>query len=391
MEFEREYQLELAGKMRSRRFMEEVGVHLRSDMFDMDLRVLVASCLREWREGSRILSKAQFRQLCSGLRVKFTGDGNLDFDRKEVVRYCKYKILGDSLLKAQDLRERGRFESAVKEVWKCGSRFPAFAGNGAPDILRTDLPLTRRRNVTPTGIPSLDSCLGGGVGAGDLGVILAPTSGGKTSLLVWMGAHAVRLGLKVYHVTLELSSSEMQGKYRCCLSGLSRPSRKVWKRVTRKLPPSGSLRVSDHPPGAISVMQLQQEVPRDTDLLIVDYGDDLQTSQGSLPCGYEEFGEIFSDLKRLGIELGVPVWTASQTNRPSYQKPVAGVEDVESSLKKMMRCNQAISINQSEMQRVINSEEECRATLYVAKNSFGPRYVEVPLRVGWPTCSFKEE
>ena len=55
---------------------------------------------------------------------------------------------------------------------------------------------------------------------------------------------------------------------------------------------------------------------KDVDLLVVDYGDLLRPDTKERNSNsYQDGGSIYSELRAIAGELGVPLWTASQSNR----------------------------------------------------------------------------
>ena len=68
--------------------------------------------------------------------------------------------------------------------------------------------LTQSSRVTvKTGWDPIDELMDGGLGGGELGVVVAPAGIGKTWCLQSMGASAVKRGLNVVHYTLELNEA----------------------------------------------------------------------------------------------------------------------------------------------------------------------------------------
>jgi replicative DNA helicase len=65
----------------------------------------------------------------------------------------------------------------------------------------------------PTGIGKIDETLEGGLGKGELGVIIGPTSFGKTSLTTAMASHAAEQGFKVLQIVFEDRIKQIQRKH----------------------------------------------------------------------------------------------------------------------------------------------------------------------------------
>jgi len=398
MEFDRDYQKEVITKFQSGVFMEDVGYLLDSSMFDADLQDCVKACLVLYRKTKKTLSAAQLKQVATryAVTLKRPTAGNHHFDKETVLSFARYRTLRDAGVKFHDLLEHGKFDRARSII--SDLRMPMLASDGAPDILTTTLPMTRRENIVTTGLEGLDESLKGGVGAGNLAVVLAPTSGGKTSFLCHVGSAAALAGKKVYHVSLEIDVGEVTAKYRCCLMGENQPEgiaalrkfKKRWtamqKRVKRK---QGRIQVRHYGQGELSTAELEAELPEDIDLLIVDYLDYLRPADGGFGIGYIDLGRLSVGLRRIGDRRKIPVWTASQINRAAYDKDVADVEDVEASIQKMQSCTQALSLNQQKSEKKVDIKTgTSTGVLAVIKNTYGERGAQFEMEVNWGQCSF---
>lgn len=388
MEFTIEYQHELLRKMNNPSFLTEVGKMLSPDMFEGELEELASEMIKRFQTTGKVLTKGQLQQLCKKHQVKLRSgvSGDYTFDLEEVRRYRESRILGDALAKAHLYRDSGHFDKAYNTILTARNRLSGDVGQVA-DILDSSRPMPVRKNIIPTAIPELDEYLQGGVAAGDLAVVLAPTSGGKTSLLVWLACQAALTGKRVFYATLEVSEHEIEAKLRRCICG-SEYSKKVWAVVSKKLKKKGAvLSIKEAPPRSISAGELDLQIPHDVDVVIVDYGDYLRADSGSERSSYEDLGQIYTSLKQIGMKRRIPIWTASQTNRASYQDSRLGVETVESSLRKVMLADQVITINQDKAER--GEDDSQTATLHIAKNRHGARFVDIPVTVDWATSTFK--
>lgn len=390
MNFDQDYQKALVGKLCSKSFMEPTGCLLRPDMFDPEFRGIIDQVSTRWRNKKQTLTSAQLRQLChqEGVKGVTCTQGGSDFDHEVVMRFARNRIFADAMAKAAVLNEQGRTVAAVETVRSCASKFPAAQSIESVDILQSRRPIPKRVNLAPTGIELLDEKLGGGVGGGEIGVVMAPTSGGKTTFLCHLAAHAVTLGLKVYFLTLDLPAVSVEQKMRFRLTGKVNPSRKVWEALSKKLRrKKGRCQVVERPARSIGPSEMDQEIPSDTDLIIVDYADYLLSPRG-MGLEYVDLGETYNSLKAMGMMRKTPIWTASQVNRGAYKSFDIGTDDVEASLRKMMTCNIAVAL--------IEEKEECvngkaPITLRIAKNTFGERFVNLSMIVDWKTSTFREE
>jgi len=394
LEFDESYQQEMLLKLTRKAFIEEVASLLRPDFFDPGLEPVAEEILKRYRKTKRCLTKAQFRQLCRQHDVKLNGSlgGDTEFDRDQVLLFARNRAFRDASSRAWIQAERGNISKAYDIMDESRRTMPGRTAE-APDILTVHTPLPGRRNLVPTGIPNLDECLKGGIAGGDLAVVLAPTSGGKTSFLVSVACAALKMGRRVDYATLEVPRYEIDRKVRSCLTEMENPSKKKWTEVSRKLHRKGAaIHVWEHPPRSISADELAGQVAGNAEVILVDYGDYLMPPSGrGEGVEYQDLGNIYGSMKRIALERRIPLWTASQVNRSAYDRGRLHVEDVEASLRKMMLADQVISINQDEEERRMDDEGHTLATLRVAKNRHGPRFVDVRVRVNWACCLFDQE
>lgn len=178
-----------------------------------------------------------------------------------------------------------------------------------------------------TGFPTLDKTILGGLGAGELGVVIAPYKSGKTSFLINLGAEALINGLKVFHVSGELGKWQMLHRYDLRMSGASSDDLRKNRRLiqstrTRVAEYGGRLDVRDASHERITPMKLERMIERLEelpDLIIVDYLGLMRTDRDMGGGGGDgrraELGEVARELRRIASQFQRPVWTAAQANR----------------------------------------------------------------------------
>jgi hypothetical protein len=391
MEFDEAYQRELVNKMTNRTFLERTAHLIHSEYFDPDLEQIVTKILSHWKRTKKSLTKSQVRQLFTrfGIKQERVSLDGFEFDQDELVDFAKDRILRIASIQFQSLRDQGKFHKAVQVISESVKRFPHVDGK-AEDMLLNQKPLPKRKNLIPTGIRTLDRALSGGISGGDIATVLARTGGGKTSFLCHVSATAVEAGLKVFYATLEVPGLEVQGKLRRRLVGSEKPSQIGWKKVSTKLRrKKASVLVLEHPPNTINVSEMEQEIPDGTNLVVIDYADLLRSIGTDFGFSYEQLGVIYAELKRVAMEREIPIWTASQINRPAYSNMRAGADTVEGSLKKATNSNLILSLNQPD-DEVDGITGNSLMNIFVDKNTFGPRNVQIPVTVHWAKSKFEE-
>lgn len=377
------------------KWMERTGCLLQADMFDPHLEPVVKTVLDGWRRRKAVPSLSQLSQLCYRHDVKAPVKGecgdNYAFDHEEVLLFARDRILREQMAKAHLHIEDGKHDRAITAVVEARNRFPRSGADTTPDILTTRMTPPVRTKLIPTGLELLDDKLGGGVAAGELATVLAPTSGGKSSLLSFMAAQAVLLHKKVWYATLEVTEADIRGKIERCLLRSEKINGKAWEKEGRRLSKSGArLQVFETPPHTISADDLDGIVPDDVDVVFVDYADYLRAPNDAPGLSYENLGHIYTTLKSLALSRKISVWTASQVNRAAYEADEIYTQHVAESLKKMMVCDIGISVNQNRAEQDPDVDtHNCVGRLFIAKNRGGPRYISIDVTINWAMTLFK--
>jgi len=251
----------------------------------------------------------------------------------------------------------------------------------------------------PTGLQTCDTILGGGLGKGEVGVVLAPTGYGKSFWLVTVGANAVRRQKRVIHITLEMSREKVVERYETHLTRIKKEElldsendviRKLL-RLRRLLSPA-DVYVIHFPMRSITVEELRVVVNQISfveeffpDLIIIDYGDVIKPRESRNAQRYELLGEIYEKLVALAHELNVPLWTGSQARRISVNKEFVTVADMAESFAKAQVADVIIAIC-----RTREEEMNHRGRFYFAKVRDNPGKQVVPFVDKFEIARFEE-
>lgn len=192
----------------------------------------------------------------------------------------------------------------------------------------------------PTGLAGFDRIMKGGLGTGELGVIIAPPNRGKSFGLINIGAGALLEGYNVVHYTLEMPEKQVSKRY----------DNRLVKKDFNYLKDNGDkvltalMNIHKHNKGKLFVKKYRSnECTVDTirshltrlklekgfvpDVIIIDYGDLVQARRSYSDKRFE-LESVYLDLRDLGDEFQCPVWTASQTNRGGLDKKVITIGDL---------------------------------------------------------------
>ena len=230
-----------------------------------------------------------------------------------------------------DLAQSQIFEIAEQKVEAgfLGIRDIVKSSFGTIDVL-----FDRGQRVTgvETGFVELDN-MTAGLQAGELIIVAARPSLGKTALALNIAAHAAIELKKVVGVfSLEMSKESLVIRLLCSEARIDShklrtgfSSREDWSKMTRALGrlAEAPLYIDDSP--ALSIMQIRAKARRlkaekGLNLLIVDYLQ-LVTGHGRFENRTQEVSFISRSLKSIAKELHVPVVALSQLSRAPEERP----------------------------------------------------------------------
>lgn len=189
-----------------------------------------------------------------------------------------------------------------------------------------------KREVIPTGMSDLDEYLEGGLRRGELVIVGARPSMGKTALGLTIGVHAADQ-YKVGLLSMEMSHSEVNDRLSAMLGSVSlsavkRPTKGeglAWDRVMEGVERAKTLNFNVCDQGGLNINQVRAKARalkrvRGLDVLVVDYiglmaGLDQKANRNT------QLEEISRGLKNLAKELQMCVLCLAQLNRKSEERP----------------------------------------------------------------------
>lgn len=253
--------------------------------------------------------------------------GDLGYVKEKAYKFCKQQKFKNALLEASELVEdETLYESALvtmkKAIFAGTSSSPGLDYNNEIDVRYSE---TYRKTVK-TGIPELDekNILNGGLGAGEIGIIVAPSGHGKSLLLVQLGTNALLQGKNVIFYTLELNERVIGIRFDSCLTQISSTdcpdNKEKIKQYFENNKDLGKLIIKHFPARDTTIntlkshldkLKMKEFVP---DLIIIDYAG-IMRSTSKYDMLRLELKQIIQECRDLGEELDVPVWTALQSNK----------------------------------------------------------------------------
>ncbi len=322
----------------------------------------------------------------------------------KAVEFGKYAALINAVIKAADKADTHRLtvverglacklllEDALQVGEDIGSMGVDYSVNVAARAQRYLTP-ELEDDIISTGIRHLDYAIGGGLGRGKLGMIVAPPGRGKSTFLCNLGFYSLLCTATprtVVHITMEMDDHDVVKKYDDHLvHGVSRlknnkPDRLEEILVTRvRQYIRGTLFVKRYFTRSAGVSSIRAYLMMLTahghkpDLLLVDYADIVKPER-RLGDARHEMAGVYEDLRALAGEFDCACWTASQTNRSGAGKTTIDLTDVAESFEKAAIVDVGLLFSQSRDESIHNT---CRIHVEKVRNHEDHTIVECEIR-----------
>ena len=301
---------------------------------------------------------------------------DLPYVKDKALDFCKRQAFKDALTTAVELVQGDKFESVVDLMKKAVSvGMPHSVGHDFFEDIEARFQEIQRI-TTPTGLDFLDAkdILDGGLGRGELGVVVAPTGCGKSHWLVQVGAAALKQGRTVVHYTFELSEVLVGKRYDANLTNISVNDLIENKDRVKDFYEDnemGNLIIKYYPTRTASVNTIRNHLEKlkfrghIPSLVIIDYADVMRSTKAYEALRHELM-LIYEELRQLAGDFNVPVWTASQSNRAGANADMVGLENMGEAYGKAQVSDFVLGLS-----RKPEEKDKGYVRLFVAKNRSG--------------------
>ena len=349
------------------------------------LALLITIIRDDLREGKDIIIRDQIIEFLHRVRMN-PAMGDLQFVKDKSLDFCKQQAMKEALEEAVERISDGKLESVMDLMRHALSvGIPSSIGHDFMEDVEARL-IHISRNTCPTGIPQLDrkDILNGGLGRGELGVVVANTGVGKSHFLVSIGAEALRRGKNVVHYTFELSETAVGLRYDSNFCNI--PSNEVISRKEEVLKQYeemdlGRLIIKEYPTGSATVMMIRNHLEKLSlkgfvpSLIIIDYADIMRSSR-KYDSLRHELKLIYEELRNLSMDMNIPAWTASQANRESANSDIVGLENMSEAYGKAMVADVVISLSRKPIEKSSGI-----GRMFIAKNRAGRDGILFPMKM----------
>ena len=309
---------------------------------------------------------------------------DLNYVKDKALDFHKSQVLKDAIVKSAEILERDGDSDEIKSLIDIAMQAGVERNLGHDYLEDINKRYEESARITsPTPWDLINELMQGGLGAGELGVIVAPAGIGKTWVLCSMGAYAISQKLNIIHYTLELNEAYVGLRYDSIFSGVEGQNLKYHKdEVIERLDKlEGNLTIKYYPTKSCTVNTLSAHLKKVTtfgtkvDMVLVDYADIMKDINKHTEMRHA-LGNIYEDLRGLAGELQVPIWTASQTNRSALDEDVIEASRIAESYAKVMVADFVMSLSRKIEDKIGNT-----GRFHVIKNRFGPDGLTYPARI----------
>jgi len=319
-----------------------------------------------------------------------------DLVKDTALNFCKQQNLKKELKNVNNIIDNGDFESynKIEEIIKKALQV-GLQDDEADDVFANiDDALEKDfRQPLPTGIVGVDNVLKGGLGIGELGVVLAPTGTGKTTLLTKFANTAYNMGHHVVQIFFEDNPGNIKRKHYTIWSNITPDEQPEYKEQVKlavdeaQARSKGSLRLLKLASDNVTISEIKNKIrkinsesPNKIDMLIIDYVDCISPERAVNGDEWKGEGSIMRSLESMTGEFGMAIWTATQGNRESISSEVVTGDQMGGSIKKAQIAHVILSIG-----KTLEQKEHNLATLTLLKSRIGKDGII------WQNCKFNNE
>jgi replicative DNA helicase len=313
-------------------------------------------------------------------KIKDAPIDGVGFVQEKALKFCKQQELQKVMGKAQKIIDGGEFENydtleeLVKTALQVGAKDTSMLNvfSNLDQVLEEDY-----RHPIPMGIPGIDRLLKGGLAKGEIGVILAPTGVGKSTVLTKISNHAFNLGFNVLQIFFEDNPKVIQRKHftlwtKVHPDDLSEKKDEVMKRVVEieeSMP--NKLILKKLPSDTMTMLQIKNQIRKmvsdgiKVDMIVLDYIDCI-VPEKNLGDEWKSEGSVMRAFEAMCHEMNIVGWTATQGNRSSISSEVVTTDQMGGSIKKAQVGHVIISVA-----KTLQQKELKLATIAITKSRIG--------------------
>jgi len=287
------------------------------------------------------------------------------------IKQQEYRKLGEHILektKNGEIRNKhtlGAIEEKIQKISHIGDE----EDYGTEVIENIDKVLRKEfRETIATGVDVIDGLTGGGLGKGEIGVILSPSGAGKTTLLTKIANTAYEIEKNVLQVIFEDTTEQIQRKHYTIWSKTSlskiddedeniRVKKIVHEKAEELKKSRGKLIIKKFSQENTTMMDVRNWMIRHQkkwgykfDILVLDYLDCLESHKKTADRNEAEL-VIVKSFEALATDFDIPGWTAIQSNRSGFDAEFVEAHQTGGSIKRVQKAHFFMSVAKTKDQK----------------------------------------
>lgn len=296
----------------------------------------------------------------SVLNQKIPFDG--DIVQKEAFFFIKqqeYRKISEDILKKV---KTGEIKSK-KNIYEIEENFSKIHNIGDKEdygVLLTDNIKSafnkEFRKTIPTGIIGIDNITGGGLGNGEVGIVLAPSGVGKTTILTKIANSALEDGKNVLQIIFEDTEDEIRRKHfalwsKIPLSEMVYRKEEAYEIVNEHVKKiNNKLIIKKFDEDETTLVDIkkwietyQKKFGLKFDMIVLDYIDCLEPHKKTTDQNQAELS-IIKLFISMASKYNIPMWTAVQGNRQSFNAELVDQTQMGGNIKRAQKSHFLMSI-----------------------------------------------
>lgn len=301
---------------------------------------------------------------------------NLEYDGDIIQKECyffikqqEYRRLADYIhtkIKTGDIKSTiivNNIEEKIKEINNIGDTedYGIEVFENIERALRKEF-----REPIPTGIDAIDTLMGGGLGRGEIGIVLAPSGFGKTTILTKFANEALEHGKNVLQIIFEDTEDQVRRKHFTIWSKIEQnkidENREfVYERIREHSKTlSGKLIIKKFSQEDTTISGIRYWIERfqkkfgiTFNIIILDYLDCVEPHKKSVDLTHGEIN-VVKAFEAMASDYNIPCWTALQTNREGFGSEFVYTQQMGGSIKRAQKTHFLMSIARTQDQKEAN-------------------------------------
>jgi len=287
----------------------------------------------------------------------------------DFIKQQEYRKLGEYIIsktKTGEIKNKqilGAIEEKINNIICIGDQedYGTEVFENIDNVLRKEF-----RETIPTGVSVIDALTGGGLGKGEIGIVLTPSGIGKTTLLTKIANTAYEESKNVLQIIFEDKIEQIQRKYFTIWSEVPLDEiddnaeyvgEKVKNRVREFKKNGGRLIIKKFSQEDTTMLDIRNWIKRyekkwgyKFELVVLDYLDCLDSHKKTKDRTEAEL-IIIKSFEAMAGDLNIPAWSAIQSNRSGFESEYLEAHQTGGSIKRIQKAHFFMSISKTPAQK----------------------------------------